>query len=333
MKLGLVVNDPKTEKARYTTTELALAAGQAGHEVWTIPVEGFTLRPDGRLVVHGRAAAAQHTEGSTYLADLNGPGARTARFDVTELDALLLRNNPADDEHGRAWIRSTVVHFGRLAKERGVVVLNDPDGLARARDKSYLLAFPDEVRPRTLVTYSTEEIRAFRDEIGRAVVIKPVAGSGGRNVFLLRPDDRANLNQIISTVQTEGFVMVQEYLPEATRGDVRLFLLEGEPLRVDGHLAAFRREPREEDLRSNMAAGGRSLAVQVTHDVLRTAAAMRDRLVADGMFLVALDLVGNKVLEINVYSPGGLWSISRYEGVRFADAIIRALEKRCGATR
>jgi glutathione synthase len=125
-------------------------------------------------------------------------------------------------------------------------------------------------------------------------------------------------------------VVAQEYLPDAKDGDVRMFVMNGEPLTVDGQIAAFRRKSSGEDIRSNMSAGGKAVAVQVTKEMLGLVEAVRPKLVADGMFLVGLDIVGDKLMEVNVFSPGGLGSCQQLYDVDFAPAIIKDLERKAG---
>ena len=116
----------------------------------------------------------------------------------------------------------------------GVIVLNDPNGLAKAMSKMYFQLFPEEVRPRTLITRDRDEIKAFAKEEGGNIVLKPLQGSGGQSVFLVRPEHVPNINQMIDAVSRDGYVIAQEYLPAAAEGDMRLFLLNGAPLRHKG---------------------------------------------------------------------------------------------------
>jgi glutathione synthase len=218
--------------------------------------------------------------------------------------------------------------FGRLAMRHGVIVLNDPDGLAKAMNKMYFQHFPEEVRPMTLITRDRDEIKKFAREHGGNIVLKPVQGSGGQNVFLVRPDDLSNLNQMIDAVSRDGYVIAQEYLPAAAEGDTRFFLMNGQPLRYRGKYAAFRRIRTGDDMRSNVHAGGKIQKACIDDTILRVAEIVRPKLVQDGMFLVGLDIVGDKLMEINVFSPGGLGSAQRFEKVNFNQTVIQALENK-----
>jgi glutathione synthase len=133
---------------------------------------------------------------------------------------------------------------------------------------------------------------------------------------------------MIEAVSRDGYVIAQEYLPDAKDGDVRLFLMNGDPLAVDGRYAAFRRVSKNGDARSNLHAGGRIQRAVVTDEMLEIAEIVRPKLIADGMFLVGLDIVGNKLMEINVFSPGGLGSAAKLEGVDFNRPVIEAMERK-----
>jgi glutathione synthase len=220
------------------------------------------------------------------------------------------------------------VLFGQLAAAAGVLVVNDPVHLADALNKTYFQHFPDEVRPRTLISRTPEDIKDFVKQLGGRAVLKPLQGSGGQGVFLVAGKKGQNLNQIIETLTRDGFVVVQEFLKEAERGDVRLFVMNGRPLEVDGKVAAFRRVNPADDVRSNMHVGGTAEKVRVTDELLKVVGLARPKLIKDGMFLVGLDIVGDKLMEANVFSPGGLGSAGSLYEVDFAAAVMEALERK-----
>ncbi len=330
MKLGFVINNIKTEEVGYTTTRLAMTAANRGHDVWYVSPGDFSYAADGKL--YGDAVGPTkkgYKALKTFLAEVQGPKARKERICVSELDILMLRNDPAGEEgEGRSWARSAAIQFGRIAVDHGVVVLNDPNSLGRAMNKMYLQLFPEEARPKTLISRSKAEIRSFAREMGGNVVLKPLQGSGGQGVFLVRKDDISNLNQMVEAISRDGYVIAQEYLPAAAEGDTRLFMLNGYPLRHKGKLAAFRRVGSGGDIRSNLHAGGKKVQAVVDSAMLHVAEVVRPKLVLDGMFLVGLDIVGDKLMEINVFSPGGLGSAQSFENVNFNIPVIEALERK-----
>jgi glutathione synthase len=327
MKLGFVVNRVATEKPVYTTVRLAMTANQMGHETWFIGVDDFSQGPDGSVTARARSASGrQYKTADSYLAKVQGDEGAEKRICVDALDAVLMRNDPADDVVERPWAVTSGVLFGQLMVTRGTLVLNDPANLANAVNKTYFQHFPEAVRPATLISRDADEISRFVDEMGGRAVLKPLQGSGGSSVFLVSSDESPNLNQMIEAIARDGYIVAQEVLSEASDGDVRVFVMNGEPLMRDGHYAAFRRVNTSADLRSNMSAGGKAEKVEVTDRMLEIVEIVRPKLRTDGMFLVGLDIVGDKLMEVNVFSPGGLGTCRRLYGSNFEETVIEALE-------
>jgi glutathione synthase len=293
-----------------------------------IGVGDLAYDPNGRISARATSVPkSKYTSSQSYTADLQGKNAVKRRINVSDLDVLMLRNVPSDDVVNRPWAATVAAEFARIAQQNGVIVVNDPNGLAKAASKMYFQLFPEEVRPRTLITRDREEIKNFARDEG-TVVIKPLQGSGGASVFLVRPGDMPNLNQMIDAVSRDGYVIAQEYLPAAEQGDMRLFVMNGRPLIVKGRYAAFRRVRSGGDMRSNIHAGGTKAAAVIDHTSLRIAEIVRPKLVQDGMFLVGLDIVGEKLMEINVFSPGGLGSAQQFEKTNFSKHVVNALQRK-----
>jgi glutathione synthase len=328
VKIGFVVNDVSTEQPQFTTTRLAMAATRMGHEVSLMGVGDFAHRIDGSVGATARSTpGTRYKSLETYLGALQSD-ARIEKISVDDLDVVMMRNDPAQDANDRPWAVASGILFAQLSVAKGVLVVNDPASLAKAVNKTYFQHFPEAVRPRTLISRDADEIAAFVSELGDAAVLKPLQGSGGSGVFLVSGAESANLNQMIEAVSRDGYIVAQEFLPEAAKGDVRLFVMNGEPLCHEGRYAAFRRVNQGADLRSNMHVGGKARRVRVTEEMLNVAEAVRPRLIDDGLFLVGLDIVGSKLMEVNVFSPGGLGSCQTLYDVNFAEVVIAALERK-----
>jgi glutathione synthase len=327
MKVGFVVNSLEKEDPLYTTVRLAMNANRMGHETWLIGIDDFSQRADGAIVARARAAPGRNYKStSSYLDKVRGHQGVEERISVDALDVVMMRNDPADDVVERPWAVTSGILFGQLMVARGTLVINDPANLADAVNKTYFQHFPEAVRPATLISRDADEISRFVDDMGGSAILKPLQGSGGSGVFLVSSDESPNLNQMIEAVGRDGYIVAQEALPDADEGDVRLFMMNGEPLVAGGHHAAFRRVNKSGDKRSNMRVGGEAQPVKVTDAMLELASAVQPKLIADGMFLVGLDIVGDKLMEINVFSPGGLGSCEGLYKASFADAVIDALE-------
>lgn len=329
MKIGFVVNDVMSESPVYTTTRLAMAATQMGHQAFLMGIGDFAFEPDGSLTARARGGAKGKSYRSLerYLADVQKPDVEE-QMPVGEFDVVMLRNDPAEDAEGRPWANNAAVAFGQLFAAAGVLVVNDPNRLADALSKAYFQHFPEVVRPKTLITRDEEQIEQFITDLGGKAVLKPLQGSGGSGVFLVNNAESPNLSQIIEAIARDGYVVTQEFLPAAKDGDVRMFVMNGRPLEIDGRIAAFRRKSAGDDIRSNMSAGGKAHEVAITDEMLALVETVQPKLVADGMFLVGLDIVGDKLMEINVFSPGGLGSCQALYDHDYAKAIIHDLERK-----
>lgn len=327
MRIAFLVNDVATEISEYTTTRLAIAAARAGHEAWYVGAGDLVYEPIEHLGGHARRASASNGDSlATFLERCQAEEAQ--RITLEDLDVLMLRNDSVEDLHDRSWALDIGVVFGQMAARHGVLVVNDPTRLSTASSKLYLEEFPPDVRPRCIVTRNEDDVREFINKVGGAAVLKPLHGAKGRNVFFVGQEDDPNVSQMIEAVLEDGYVLAQEYLPEAEEGDTRLFLLDGQPLEQDGTYAAFRRIPPEDDLRSNVSTGGKPTAADISDVELEVARKMSERLAEDGMFFVGLDIIGGKVVEINPESPGGFQSVEHFTGIDFAPAIIDALEQK-----
>lgn len=327
MKLTFFVNEVSTEIDEYTTTRFAIAAARMGHEVWYVGAGDVNYEPDGTM--RARGYKAKHRDGDDLASFLERVKQKDSIEDLAldRVDAVMLRNDSIEDLHERPWAATSGVVFGRMLAECGVTVVNDPDGLMRASSKLYLEEFPSSIRPRCRVTRDADAIKDFVAETG-PTVLKPLYGAKGRNVFLVESEIDPNLSQMIEAVLEDGYVIAQERVEGAEKGDVRLFLLEGEPLKIDSTVAAFRRVPPADDVRANISTGGKPEPLEVGPREMEIVDAMRDRLVRDGMFFVGVDIIGDKVVEINAESPGGMQAVEHFTELDFGVPVIEALERR-----
>src|SRR5690606_6420405 len=123
-----------------------------GHDVWLFGVADFIYDADGS--VHAVAATPQkkkYKSSESFLQELQDENAEQERVPIDDLDILMLRNDPAEDQASRPWAQTSGILFGKLAIERGVIVLNDPGHLAHALNKTYFQHFPEKVRPETCI--------------------------------------------------------------------------------------------------------------------------------------------------------------------------------------
>jgi glutathione synthase len=328
MTIAFLVNDVDTEVPTAATTVMVRAAARMGHVVHMIGVGDLTYHSDGSVTATSRKAprGAGRSQ-KAFLEAMQGPAAERVPLALGDLSVLFLRYNPTEDHADRPWEADAGIVFGQMAVRAGVIVLSHPYTLSYAVSKMYLEHFPESVRPRSIITRSYDEIRRFYDEQKGRIVLKPLRGYGGKDVFLLDRDD-TNLRQITEAICRTSYVIAQEYLPAAKDGDIRLFLFNGRPLVCKGRYAALRRVNETGDFRSNMSVGGKPHRAEITPEILAIAEAVRPRLLADGIFDAGIDIVGSKLVEINAISAGGLNAAGRLEGVDFGEEVIRLIERK-----
>ncbi len=143
MRIAFFVNSIDSETASYTTTALALAALSRGHEICYVTPADFILRPDDKLMIRARSLnGTKPKKPETFISALKADDAKMSVVDISEIDVLFLRNDPSEDAEGRPWAANVGANFGRLASERGAIVVNDPSGLSLAQNKLYFQDFP-----------------------------------------------------------------------------------------------------------------------------------------------------------------------------------------------
>lgn len=317
MRLLCLVNTPTGAGAGDSTIALLRTALRRGHDVWVAGVADVGLESDDRVVARAHGAGL---DGFRFV--LDPPGL----MDLSYFDALLLRAD-AERDRGRRWAHDVALGIARTARRRGMVVLNDPDGLATANTTLYLSAFPAAMRPQTLISRDPAALRRFITRVGRCV-LKPLDGTLGRDVFRVDSDNLANFNQIVDVLTRDGFCVAQHFVEGASRGDLRVLLLDGEPITCEGKIAAYQRVPSGTDFRSSLDAGGLLRPADISDAVQEIIAAASAQLKADGIFLAGLEIIGDKLVEINVGCPGGFGLAERVTGVDFTTPVIAALEQR-----
>ncbi|HEY6556660.1 MAG TPA: glutathione synthase [Polyangiaceae bacterium] len=245
-------------------------------------------------------------------------GARTL-VELAELDAVFVRKDPPFDA---AYLHLT--QQLELVKDRTLVV-NNPRGLRDANEKLFAFHF-SEFMPRSLVSADRERMLQFLTDVGGQAVLKPLDGAGGSGVVLLTLGDR-NTRALLDLLTQEGRILalIQEYQSAVTEGDKRVLVLDGEPL------GAILRVPRPDDLRANIHVGGTVKPTELTPKELELVRSVGAELRAQGLWFVGLDLIGEKLIEVNVTSPTGIQELGRFQGRPTEQDVIAWVEKRVTA--
>lgn len=206
------------------------------------------------------------------------------------------------------------------AEVEGTLIVNKPQSLRDCNEKLFTAWFAD-LTPKTLVTRNSDRIREFHAK-EKDVIIKPLDGMGGASIFRMGPND-ANVGVIIETLTAHGsqYAMVQEYMPEITDGDKRILIVNGEPMPY-----CLARIPAKGETRGNLAAGGRGEARPLSASDKRIAEEIAPELKKRGLYFVGLDVIGDKVTEINVTSPTCIREIEAAFPINISGKLMDAIE-------
>ena len=238
-----------------------------------------------------------------------------ADLPLRDTGAVVMRKDPPfDSEYFYA------THLLGQAEREGARVFNKPAALRDHPEKLAILEFAQWIAP-TLVTRSEDDIRAFHAE-HRDIILKPLDGMGGMGIFRVGPDG-LNLGAISETLNRGGAqtVMVQKYLPAIAQGDKRVLVIGGQPVPY-----ALARIPQGGEVRGNLAAGGKGVAQPLTEADRAIAEALGPVLAARGLLLVGLDVIGDRLTEVNVTSPTCFREIMDQTSFDVAAMFMDALE-------
>lgn len=282
MKFCFVVRSIQAQIPTYTTTHLAFEAHKAGHDVYYTTVNSFsyfnqnvyaTVVSIGKKNFLNRVSFLQHLQTTHEKFETN----------LSEFEAVWLRYNPNIEKHSEEANPFAVFDFAKKLSAQGVFVVNNPLGILKASSKMYLSNLPSSILPKTITTRSPIKIKNFIRSIRKPVVIKPISGFGGQDVFFVNNTKEININQIITSVSRHGYVQVQEYLPSVKSGDKRLLLLNGEPIYDKGKVAIYKRLSPKGEIRSNIHIGGRRKRSAFTDADQHIVDEIREQLIAEGL--------------------------------------------------
>ncbi len=307
MKIAFLMNPLESVKAyKDTTYYLMLAAWERGNEVFYFNQSSMQARNAGvsavveKLEVHHSVERPFTVLGRSVV-------------DLSLMDVVVVRTDPPFD---RSYLYATLLLD---LVGRKTLVVNRPSGIRNWNEKLAAMFYPD-FTPNTLISRETKEILKFLDGQER-ITLKPVDGHGGKGILFLNADDSNQQAQIKQITKDEShWVIAQEYLPEAQIGDKRILLVEGEPI------GAVLRVHAEGAELNNLDQGGEAVADELDSRDYDICSVIRPGLAEQGIFFCGIDVIGGKLIEVNVTSPTCLQELCRFSGVAHHHNIIERLE-------
>ena len=230
---------------------------------------------------------------------------REEMLPLAGFDALFFRANPPLDP--------LMLNFLDSVKD-DVFIINSLQGMREANNKLYTAAFGDahsNIIPNTHVSKNKNYlIKQIKESKADKMILKPLNGFGGSGVILIEKSAMNNINSLLDFYISTGdgdtnYVILQDYIEGADQGDVRILMLNGEAI------GAMKRVPGVDDHRSNVSAGGSIQKHTLTKIEKALCKQIGPKLVKDGLYFVGIDVIGGKLVEVNVMSPGGITYINK----------------------
>jgi glutathione synthase len=235
-------------------------------------------------------------------------------------DCLMMRKDPP--------MNPIIFNFLDAIKDE-VVMINNVDGIRKANNKLYTTTFhdPDNTYlPVTHVSGSKKFINKTIDESNdEKMILKPLDGSGGRGVIVLEKNARENINSLLDFYiddTGDNYVILQEFIEGASEGDVRVMMLNGK------FIGAYNRKPAAGELRANIQQGGTAHKYVLTDSQKKICKKVGAKLLGDGLYFVGLDMIGDKILEVNVLNPGGITNINKLDKLKLQKNVVDFIEEK-----
>jgi glutathione synthase len=310
IKLGVVM-DPISQVNVKKDSSMAMMfeAQKRGYEIYYMEMKDLYLDQGQCRATAQKLKVFDDTEHWYELDEVND-------IAVSELDAVLMRKDPPFDTE---FIYAT--YMLERAEVEGTLIVNKPQSLRDCNEKLFTAWFAD-LTPRTLVTRNNDKIREFHQK-EKDIIIKPLDGMGGASIFRIKEND-ANVGVILETLTNHGnqYAMVQEFMPEIKDGDKRILIVNGEPMPY-----CLARIPAKGETRGNLAAGGRGEARPLSATDKLIAETIAPELKKRGLYFVGLDVIGDKVTEINVTSPTCIREIEAAYPINISGKLMDAIEE------
>lgn len=286
-----------------TSLALISAAEKKGYETFFILSNSITL--------NSGSLEFKATEISVNLTSETITTGKPLRLRESDVDVIFIRTDPPVDSDyiNNCWLLSLCKH----AK-----VVNNPNGILQVNEKIWASQFPN-LTPTTLITKGQTQFSSFLSD-HENIILKPTNGFGGQGIFKLSHGD-SNANVAFETLSKKetDYVICQKYLPEAELGDKRILLVNGDPL------GAINRIHSKTDHRNNFFAGGTAEKADITEQDLKIIETLKPFLVKLGLFFVGIDIIGNKLIEVNVTSPTCLREMNVFAGEALEEKVIDSL--------
>ena len=232
------------------------------------------------------------------------------KLDLTKCKFILIRQDPP---FNLEYISTTFI-LDTIKDE--VKIINDPTSIRNISEKLYSAKY-QKFMPATIFSQNINQIKKFF-RIQKKVIIKPIHSYSGNNIHLL---NKFNLKFIKKFIAKHNFIMCQKYLSKISKGDKRVFLINGKVV------GAISRVPKKGSFLSNMSKGARPINTKLSKIEKKVSKLIAKDLKKDNIFFAGIDFIDQKLNgDINVTSPTGLKTLYDLSNRNLAKIFWRELK-------
>ena len=232
------------------------------------------------------------------------------KLDLTKCKFILIRQDPP---FNLEYISATYMLDNIKNK---VKIINNPTSIRNVSEKLYSARY-QKYMPNTIFTQNINEIKKFFKK-HKKVILKPIHSYSGNDIHLL---NKFNLKLINQFIKKHDHIMCQKYLPKISKGDKRVFLING---KVCG---AISRVPKKGSFLSNMSKGAKPINIQLTKIENKISKLIAKDLKKENIFFAGIDFIDQKLNgDINVTSPTGLKTLYDLSGINHAKTFWKELK-------
>jgi len=305
----LIIMDPieSINIKKDTTYQLMLSAQAYGHKLYYMIPGSLSINscePVGSI-----SRIKLHKEKKIFYEKLEANKIQLSKFDI-----ILMRLDPSVNNN-----YIYITYILDMVKNKNIKVLNTGSSLRNYNEKLITLNFPSHI-PDTILTCCKNELSLFKKK-HKKIILKPLNLMGGKSIYLIDEFDK-NFNVIAEdmTCSWKNYIIAQEYLHDAIEGDKRIIVINGEVIEE-----SVIRVPNNNDHRANLASGGSIKKYNLTQSEIKICKEVAKFLFEKNIFLAGIDMIGNKITEVNITSPTCLTEINDFHnidlGKRFWEAV------------
>ena len=281
----LFVTDPLKglNPAKDTSIFMMEEAIALGYDVYQSKMKDLYIT-EGSVYADSRRIIAV---GANQVESINKEAIKVSDFTYT----FMRKDPPVDSDYINA------LHLLGLAETEGATVFNKPNSIKEFNEKIFAIHFKEFI-PTTLVTANIEKIIEFQAN-HEIVIVKPLDGMGGTSIYKMEDMEDDNLDILLDMTEDENTqIIVQEFLPAIFNGDFRILIIHGKPFEK-----TLARIPQGDSFKGNLAAGGKGVAKDITDIQRKTGETIGKFLVSRGINFAGIDMIGDRLTEINLTSP------------------------------